>query len=303
MCRTIRRRDVTRPAFWYLSFIGPHPPVWPLRGYLDQYCRIAPPPPIIGDWARDPDALPWLLRSRQNAYAICGALRHERDLALRAFYATMTHIDHQIRIVIGTLREQGLLDNTIIAFTSDHGDMLGTHGQWAKPFYYEMAAQVPLIVLGRRGDGRVSPATVDDRLAETRDIMPTLLDLAGVPIPATVEGRSLVGDQRREYLFARVRRGPAASAMVRDERHKLIYYAAGNRLQLFDMQDDRQERHDLAAEPGHREVLGRLTGLLIENLGGEAADWIRDGRLVGVAEPPLPGPDRGLQQQRGLRFS
>ncbi len=70
----------------------------------------------------------------------------------RAFYAQCTHIDHQLRVVLGTLREEMMLDNTIILFTSDHGDMLGNHGLWAKRTMYEWSNNVPMILVGARDD-------------------------------------------------------------------------------------------------------------------------------------------------------
>ena len=67
--------------------------------------------------------------------------------ARRAFYALCTHIDHQLRIIIGTLREEGLLNGTIICFTSDHGDMLGNHNMWAKRLFYEYSTNIPMILV------------------------------------------------------------------------------------------------------------------------------------------------------------
>ena len=99
-------------------------------------------------------------------------------------------MDHQIRLVIGMLREEKLLDNTIICFTSDHGDMLGNHHLYAKRVFYEGAANVPMIIVPTADYQRLGHHQVDDRLVELRDVMPTLLDLAGIPIPKTVEGIS-----------------------------------------------------------------------------------------------------------------
>ena len=85
--------------------------------------------------------------------------------ARRAFYALSTHIDHQLRIVLGTLREQKLLDNTVLLFTSDHGDMLGKHGLWAKKLYYEESARVPMIIVGAADGEEIECDSVDNRLA------------------------------------------------------------------------------------------------------------------------------------------
>ena len=303
MCRMIHRRDPRKPAFWYLSFSGPHPPIWPLATYMDQYRTVPMDPPVIGEWAQQPANLPWLLRQRLTRYSICDATPHEVDLARRAFYGLITHIDHQIRVVIGTLREAGLLDDTIIAITSDHGDMLGDHRQWAKGLMYEMSAKVPLIVVPAVGDDRLACGSRDERLAELRDVMPTLLDLAGLDIPDTVEGMSLVGRARREHLYGEIYQNDLATRMIRDERFKLIYYPVGNRRQLFDLEADPREACDLADDATHRQELMRLEKVLIEHLYGSDEAMVRGGKLVGVPEKPdQPMRDRGLFGQRGLRF-
>ena len=300
-CRYIRRRDPTRPAFWYVSFNHPHPPLAPLRDYLEMYRQLDVDQPVVGDWAADRDALPYALRLRSQ-----DAMRYNDDqiaAARRAFYALCTHIDHQIRLIIGTLREEGLLDDTIIALTCDHGDMLGNHGLWAKRVFYEWSANIPMIVVPAAGDRRLGHHRVDDRLVELRDVMPTLLDLAGIRIPDTVEGISMLGDKRREYLFGELDEADTATRMVHDGRWKLIYYAVGNRFQLFDVQGDPLETRDLADEPEHAPLRERLTRILVENLYGSDSAWLSDGRLVGVPDKRHePAPERTLQGQRGWRF-
>ncbi|MEZ4731393.1 MAG: sulfatase-like hydrolase/transferase [Caldilineaceae bacterium] len=223
--------------------------------------------------------------------------------ARRAFYALCTHIDHQLRVVIGTLREEGLLNDTIILFTSDHGDMLGNHGMWAKRLFYEYSANVPMILLGTAGDARVGHHRVDDRLVGWQDIMPTLLDLAGVPIPQTVEGMSMVGEQQRDWFYGEIDEGAHATRMIRDGRYKLIYYAAGNHRQLFDLQEDPNESLDCAQDPAYAEPLERLTQVLITQLYGGDEAWVQDGTLVGLPDRPfVPGPNRGLTSQRGAHW-
>lgn len=304
MCRTIHRRDPTRPAFWYLSFAAPHPPLMPLPDYLDLYRDVAIDAPVMGSWARDRDAMPWMLRSyADGGQAMTFARPHEVALARRAFYATLTHIDHQIRVVVGMLREAGLLDDTVIAFTSDHGDMLGDHGKWAKTFMFEMSAKVPLLILPRAGDERLHAGGVDDRLVELRDVMPTLLDLAGLPAPAHVEGMSLARNERRDHLYGEHWEGPRATRMVRDDRYKLIYYPVGNRFQLFDLADDPRECNDLAGSAAHEPVQSRLTEQLLKHLYGEDLAWVRDGQFVGLPDRATIAPDnRDLAGQRGIRF-
>ena len=121
--------------------------------------------------------------------------------AKKAYYAQCTHIDHQIRLVIGALKEEGILDDTILVFTSDHGEMLFDHGMVGKRTFYENSAHIPLIFSGKpivdiRG-------RIDDRIACLEDIMPTLLDLCNIQVPDTVEGRSLFEKERRRFLIWR----------------------------------------------------------------------------------------------------
>ena len=303
MCRAIHRRDPRKPGFWYLSFVDPHPPMWPLQSYLDLYRDVEIDMPVVGEWAQDREALPWAFQRFDGGAAMDGAPLHEIELARRAFYALITHIDHQIRVVLGTLREEGLIDNTIIAFTADHGDMLGDHGRWAKSVMYEMSTKVPLLIVPTAGDQRLAGGTVDMRLAELRDVMPTLLDLAGIDIPETVEGMSLARDAEREYVYGEHWEGDGATRMVRDSRFKLIYYAAGNLSQLFDLVEDPREMRDLSDSPAHVDVRKRLTGLLVDSLYGEDLGWVEDGQLVGlpIKEPPHTAK-RALGNQRGYRF-
>jgi arylsulfatase A-like enzyme len=302
MCRVIKRRDPTRPAFWYMSFNFPHPPLVPLRDYLDMYRDAEIPEPFIGEWARDFERLPYALKARGSGFASLS--ERELRLARQAFYATCTHIDHQIRLVIGMLREERLLDNTIIGFTSDHGDMLGNHNLYAKRVYYEEAAKVPMLIVPTADYARMGHHQVDDRLVELRDVMPTLLDLAGIPIPKTVEGISLATDARRETLYGE-QDAPADgnTRMMRDSRFKLIYYPVGNRVQLFDLLNDPDELRDLAADPAYAEARERLTGAMIAEFYGGDEAWAQGGKLVGLPEKVYqPRPDRGLLNQRGWRF-
>ncbi len=306
MCRTIRRRDPQKPGFWYLSYIQPHPPLWPLQEYLDLYRDVPVEPPVRGEWSQDDETLPWPLRNAAHRYSIGDATQAEFELAIRAFYALCTHIDHQIRVVIGTLREQQLIDNTIVVFTSDHGDMLGDHGIWAKQKFYESSANVPLIIMPAADDKRMEPGKVDNRVVELRDIMPTLLNLAGIEAPDHVEGISLASDQKREFLYGEVGYERTATRMIREDRYKLIYYPANNHVQLFDVENDRRDEHDLAGDPGLADVRKRLERLLIDSLVGDDAKWVKDGQLVGIDvpedRPEARAGHRHLTGQRGLRY-
>lgn len=303
MSRMMHRRDRRKPAFWYLSFIGPHQPVWPLQAYLDIYRHSEIDAPVFGSWSEDAEKLPYALRRLRERFAITDAPEAEIELARRAFYATVTHIDHQIRIVLGYLREQGLLDNTIIGFTSDHGDLLGDHGLWAKSMFYERSAHIPFLLVPPKGDERLGLHQQDQRLVELQDMMPTLLDLAGLPIPDSVDGQSLLQPEARDFLYGEFEVGETASRMVRAGDYKLIYYPTGNQLQLFNISEDPRETRELSNLPEFADVVERLKKILIDQFYQEDLNWLRDGELVGVAEPEYtPRDQRNLTAQRGLRF-
>lgn len=301
MERTIKRRDPTRPGFFYLSFPHPHPPLAPPGSYLDLYRQLSIDEPFVGEWAKDVEGLPAKLRKGLEPGAWLSE-EMRRD-ARRGFYALVTHIDHQIRRVIGTLREEGLLENTYIAFMSDHGDMLGNHGLWAKRCFYDWSARVPLIISGPAGDEKVPTNKVDSRLVGIQDVMPTLLDLCGIAVPESVEGLSVVANKSRDLLYGEEGEGPQATRMIHDGRNKLVYYPGGNKIQLFDLENDPDECNDVSEASAYREVRDRLTSALVSRLYGSDLDWVEDGRLKGTEAPeyhyrPIPG----LFGQRGSHW-
>ena len=300
MSRAIQRRDPTRPAFWYCSFITPHPPVVPPQAYYDLYERLGVEEPVVAEWAAEPERLPCALRLHHAKVPPM----NEAGIRLvrQAFYGQCTYIDHQLRLLVGCLREEGLLDDTILMFTSDHGDMLGHHGLWAKPPMLEWSAKVPMILMPAAGCERSGPGQRDGRLAELRDVMPTLLDLCGLPAPETVEGLSLVSDSRREHLYCEHFEDEKSMRMVRCGSHKLIWYPVGNRLQLFDVDRDPMEMRDLSEDPAHAGVREDLTRRLLGELYGSDERWVRGGRLEGEPDRDVrPAPNRGLSGQRGWR--
>lgn len=108
------------------------------------------------------------------------------------------------------------------------------------------------------------------------------------------------GEQRREWLYGEIGEDAGATRMLHDGRFKLIYYATGNRRQLFDLAEDPREERDLAPQAEHAATLQHLTELLVSQLNGGDAEWLHDGRLAGLPERRfVPGPNKGLSSQRG----
>ena len=287
MCKQIKRRDPRKPGFWYLSYVHPHPPLTPLKQFMDLYKDIEIPAPEYGAWSENAEDVPHNLWAERMLGDRHYNNKRAYQLAVQAFYALCTHIDHQLRLVIGTLREEGLLNNTIVCFTSDHGDLLGQHGIWAKRLFYRRSTHVPLYLLGT-GCNRIQRLHDDDRLCGHQDIMPTLLDLCGVPILDTRTGQSLVGDQKRDYFFGELGNEAKATRMLTDGQYKLIYYATlkmANVTQLFDTKNDPNECDNLADNPEYADKKAELTAELIRNMHDDDS-FLKDGQLVGLPDKP-----------------
>ncbi len=313
MCRYIIRRDPLRPSFWYMGFSHPHPPMEPLQTYLDLYKDFDIPEPYMGDWAEGDTVEPFVEHDHQRMKDVCRDYNAEEIKGIRrAFYAMCTHIDHQLRVVIGTLRQEGLLGETIICFTSDHGDMLGNHGYWAKHWMYEDSANVPMLLKGtadQATDGTVGSGRHDDRLVGLADVMPTLLELAGLDVPDHCKGQSMISDKKRDLgysWFGSVdENSHMVNRMVRDPQYKFIYYPFGNTIQLFDMLADPHELNNLAGDGKHDDIVEGLKQKFIESLQEEERQaWLTDGELTGWPAQPLPEGthDGWASGQRGIQW-
>ena len=113
----------------------------------------------------------------------------------------------------------------------------------------------------------------------------------------------MVGDEPREALYGECSEGASATRMIHDGRHKLIYYAAGNRVQLFDLDEDPRELSDLSDSTNHEDIRKDLTDRLISELYGGDESWVENGELVGLPDKPSdPKPNRGLSGQRGSHW-
>ena len=296
MMKMIKRKDPTRPAFFYCSYMAPHPPLVPLQSFIDMYKDKELQPSIKDDW--EDSYILKALRYPASRYS-----EEERIRARKAFYALCTQIDYEIRLLIGTLRECSLLDDTIIVFISDHGDMLFDHDMVAKRLMYDNSARIPLIFAGKpvleyKGKG------YENKLATMSDVMPTLLDMCGIEVPEHVDGFPLFSDNAREYVYGEVSNGEKATRMIRDNKYKLIYYPCGNIKQLFDMENDPHETHDLSSVVGYESILSNLESKLISELYDTDLEWIKEGKLVGFEAPKdfKPTPDFGLYNQRGYHW-
>ncbi|MCH2306443.1 MAG: sulfatase-like hydrolase/transferase [SAR202 cluster bacterium] len=305
--KSIARRDKQRPSFWYMSFTAPHPPLNPLQQYFDMYRDVEVDLPFHGDWSLNFDQLPYALKARPRRIKGQNFSKIQEELIRKAFYALCTHVDHQIRTVIGTLKEEGIVDNTIIAFTSDHGDVLGNHGIYTKMCFYEEATKIPMIITPSATlVDQVGFGITDDRLVAQADVMPTLLEMCGIPVPDSVEGISMFSSSKRDYLYGEFYEdSPLCTRMIRSGNFKLIYYPVGNIFQLFNLKEDPNELKDVSNFKKFFEIKKSLIQKLVNSLYGSDLDWVSDGNLVGLTDIKWDGdlPERDLGGQRGLRFN
>jgi len=279
----LRRRDPRKPFFLYLSFHRPHPPYDPPAWAFDQYVSQAMPDPPLGDWVSilDPYAQP----GSPEAFVDPTVPAHLLQRARAGYFGHMTHIDHQINRFVESLRMAGVQENTFIVFTADHGEMLGDHTMFRKGYPYEGSAHIPLLVGGAPlAEG--AWARTCDQVAELRDIMPTLLDLAGLPIPAVVEGRSLApllhGQpvSLRDDLHGEHTVLGQSLQWLTDGHQKYIWFSASGAEQLFDLDTDPQECRNLAGEPAWAARLAHWRGRLIAELADREEGFVDHGRLV-----------------------
>jgi arylsulfatase A-like enzyme len=163
--------------------------------------------------------------------------------------------------------------------------------------------KIPLILVDTAEYLRADRTRIDERFCGLEDVMPTLLQMCNLPIPKTVEGHSLLSEERRDHYYCEHYEDERAIRMVRWQEYKLIYYPLGNRFQLFNLENDPQESTDLSERSEMRSVLEDGLAHLIFELYGSDREWIHNGKLVGWPDKPFEKPaNRGLSAQRGWRL-
>ena len=204
--------------------------------------------------------------------------------ARAGYYGHMSHIDHQINRFLEVLHDFRQNENTWFCFISDHGEMMGDHHLFRKGYPYEGSSRVPLILKGPAA-AKLPGGSARDGVAELRDIMPTLLDCAGLPAPATVEGRSLLPmargqtNQVRDYLHGEHALHGQSIHWITDARDKYVWHSASGVELLFDMIHDPQELHNQAASSQAADRLTNCRQRLIHELTGREEGY-SDGRQL-----------------------
>jgi len=195
--------------------------------------------------------------------------RSEKEMRnhLAEYYAMVTHLDFEIGRLIDHLEKKGLIDDTLIVFTSDNGLAVGSHGLMGKQNHYDHSVRVPLIFAG----AGIPKGQRVDNYVYLLDIFPTLCDLCGISIPESVEGKSFAGMFDNPASPSAVTRDSLYFVYnelirsVKDSRYKLILYRNyAEQMQLFDLIEDPHELCNLASRSEYAEIMARMQSLLHE---------------------------------------
>ena len=269
--RTIERLDTVgadRPFLHRTDFLGPHHPYVVPDPYASMYdpADVEPWPSFAETFAGKPQV-------QENYRTYRGVESFDRDVwaeLLAKYMGFMTLIDDQVGRILAALAEHGLDDDTLVVHASDHGDFVGGHRQFNKgPLMYEDTYRIPLAF---DGPGVAGGGRARDELVSLVDAMPTLLEVAGEPVPDGVQGRSLVpllaGEDPdwRDAAFAEYHGdefGLYSQRMVRTGRFKYVYNAPDVD-ELYDLRADPAELNNLVDHPDYRDVRQRLIATLLD---------------------------------------
>lgn len=248
----INRHQRQGPVFLQIGFPGPHEPYDPLPRHLAAYAGRDLPGPVVrqNELAGKPPqhaahAAFNRITDHESTIDFTDATEDEVVEMRRHYYAKVSAIDEKIGEILQALESAGYLDNALIIFTSDHGDMLGDHGLPYKWLMYDSVVHVPLIVWDT--SGRFGQLHTEGLVSHV-DLGPTVLEAAGVAVPSYLEGQSLLGGRERNAVFCE----DNYLTMVRSERWKYVHYTFEEEVgELYDMQAD---PHELTNLFGHAEV-------------------------------------------------
>jgi len=265
-----------KPWALFVSLVCPHFPLIARPEWYNLYPEAEVPRPAQYDPAEWPDH-PYVRAIRECQVYQKGFAANPGSLerAIAAYFGLVSYTDHNVGRLVAAIEESGLADTTRIIYSSDHGDNLGTRGLWGKSTMYEESAGVPMIAAGPGlPEGQVCGEPVS-----LVDIFPTIVDWAGLPpnpadrdLPGLPLDRIAREAPKRTILCEYHAAGAATGAfLIRKGPFKYVYYA-GMPAQLFDLDADPQEAHDLAGEPGWQGLAAQCECELRAVVDPDAAD-------------------------------
>ena len=260
-----KQKNSAAPFVCYLAFTSPHDPRTAPENFRKMYndSSIPLPPSFMPQHPFDNGELnvrdELLLPKPLNKDSI------KKETA--AYYAMITEMDSHVGEVLDALQANGMLENTLIIFAGDNGLALGNHGLLGKQNLYDPSVRVPLIIAGPG----LPKNKRSDALCYLSDISPTVLDFTGVPLPGSIESKSLLPTIKNAaplrdnvyFLYRDLMRGVRTA----DNQKLILYNVNGvHTTQLFDLNTDPYELHNLAADKKHGKELEQLTALLAKDM-------------------------------------
>lgn len=286
----------TEPLFLQIGFPGPHPPYDPIPRYAESYLKKELPLLEVTQVELDNQPPPFKELRQHNfdidhdSVVLDLSPTHEQRHRQRAYYlANVTMIDEKVGEIMQALETGGYLENSVVIFTSDHGDCLTDHGHSQKWTMYDDITRVPLIVWS---PGRFQAGQVVDDLIQQMDLGPMILELAGAEVPKSLEAKSILPVlegkpwQGRNHVFAEQAKdgiftGSDFMTMVRNHNWKLVHFLDEPWGQLFDLNNDPREVNNLWDSAEHQGKKEELLAVLREfriRSGLHAADWSSEWR-------------------------
>lgn len=295
------RRDPSVPFFLWCSFSKPHPPLDPPEPYYSMYRNSPIPKPFVGKWSEG-KACPEAFRRAREQFSFDLLTPEAIREARAAYYGLITQCDYNMGRVFAALQDFDLFDDTLILYTSDHGEFLGDHHAGAKTFFHEGAAHVPFVLRLPKSSPSFRPGLKLDALVTHADILPTLVAAAGGRPPADCDGLDLValaekrGNPARPYLHATALPLERFDYLaVTDGRWKYLYYPEGAVEQLFDLAKDPGELADLSSRSSSAKKLAELRAEVIRFHMERRTGRVRDGKLL---VRPLRGDTTAQRRSR-----
>jgi arylsulfatase A-like enzyme len=276
-CWWLNRYTGDEPFFLQVGLPGPHPPYDPTQAYLDLYADRKLPDPIPPDPESQPQAMRKLREFHlgEDADGIVHLDNPSREQSRRQrahYYANVTMIDKQVGDILEALERRGVLDNTIVIFTSDHGDCLGDHGHSQKWNMYQQTVHVPAMIAW---PGRIPQGKRVTDLVALFDLGPTILEFAGIAPPDWMEATSLQPyfggsvDIPRRRVYAEhsndaLLTGTRFMTMIRDGQMKLVHFVDSEEGQLFDLDKDPNEQNNLWHQPQYAQTRAWLVDEILK---------------------------------------
>ncbi|MCL2664114.1 MAG: sulfatase-like hydrolase/transferase [Defluviitaleaceae bacterium] len=276
--------DYHCPWLFSVNIWAPHLTLAPVDEYMERYLDMVDEIPdadfFEGELGTKPPYQAIYQKNIAHNFDWNTMTARERKFCKAAYWAAVDHIDYQIGRLLDCLEATGQKENTMVIFTSDHGELIGDHGLYIKgPFLYEGAVRVPLII---SYPGVIPAGTRRSALVELADLAPTVLDCAGLPREPGMQARSLwnfLTDAKAEDFFREdvyceyMNSNPDTLAqfctMVRGERYKIVVFHGQKLGELYDLNTDPAELNNLWDSPGHAEakieMLKRVCDRLAQN--------------------------------------